>query len=52
MSGHLEAVDLRLEAIERRFDALEEKLSRHFFWQVILQVAVLVASVSAILAPD
>jgi len=38
------------DKIDRSFDRLEDKISRQFVWLVALQLTILVASVSALLA--
>jgi len=45
-----EAIDQRFEAINGRIDALDDKVSRQFMWLVGIQITVLVAVVSALIA--
>jgi len=45
-----EAIDQRFEAINGRIDALDDKVSRQFMWLVGIQITVLIAVVSALIA--
>ncbi len=44
------AVDDRFQAMTDRIDALDQKMSRQFVWLVGIQITVLVAVVSALIA--
>jgi len=45
-----ESIDRRFEAINGRIDALDDKVSRQFVWLVGIQITVLIAVVSALIA--
>ena len=53
MGRRFEAVDRRFEAVDKRFDAVDRRfdaVDRHFTWLVGIQVAMLVAVVSALVS--
>ena len=45
-----ESIDRRFESIDGRIDALDDKVSRQFMWLVGIQITVLIAVVSALIA--
>ena len=45
-----ESVDRRFETVDLKIDALDQKMSRQFLWIVVVQVAVLLSVVGALVS--